>query len=98
MHRTCDVAGRPAVTATTTEWIDRVAPEDPLLDAHDVEIPPAERIRARPRRRVSARMATAAAIVVAEVDEFVEIGAIDPEEVVTPGVFVDRVVRKGAPK
>ena len=43
-------------------------------------------------------MATAAALVVAEVDDCVEAGAIDPETVVTPGVLVDRVVMVGAPR
>jgi 3-oxoadipate CoA-transferase alpha subunit len=43
-------------------------------------------------------MATAADLVVAEVDEVVEIGALDPEAIVTPGIFVDRIVLKGAPK
>lgn len=37
-------------------------------------------------------MATAADLVVAEVDEVVGAGDLDPEAVVTPGVFVDRVV------
>jgi 3-oxoadipate CoA-transferase alpha subunit len=37
-------------------------------------------------------MATAADLVVAEVREVVDIGAIDPEVVVTPGIYVDRVV------
>ena len=37
-------------------------------------------------------MATAAATVVAEVKEVVEIGALDPEAVVTPSIYVDRVV------
>lgn len=37
-------------------------------------------------------MATAADVVVAEVDSMVEAGALDPEQVVTPGIFVDRVV------
>ena len=37
-------------------------------------------------------MATAATTVVAEVRELVDIGGIDPEAVVTPGIFVDRVV------
>ncbi|MFQ5896062.1 MAG: 3-oxoacid CoA-transferase subunit A [Nitrospinota bacterium] len=37
-------------------------------------------------------MATAARITVAEVEEVVEVGALDPEEVVTPGIYVDRVV------
>ena len=37
-------------------------------------------------------MATAAALTVAEVMEVVPLGGIDPEVVVTPGIFVDRVV------
>lgn len=38
-------------------------------------------------------MAMAARITVAQVREVVELGAIDPEHVVTPGIFVRRVVR-----
>ena len=38
-------------------------------------------------------MATAAHVVVAEVEEIVDLGGIDPEVVVTPGIFVDRVIR-----
>jgi 3-oxoadipate CoA-transferase, alpha subunit len=38
-------------------------------------------------------MATAAATVVAQVTEVVDIGALDPELVVTPGIYVDRVVQ-----
>ncbi|MEU8711994.1 3-oxoacid CoA-transferase subunit A [Streptomyces sp. NPDC048663] len=38
-------------------------------------------------------MATAASTVVAQVREVVETGAIDPETVVTPSIFVDRVVQ-----
>jgi 3-oxoadipate CoA-transferase alpha subunit len=37
-------------------------------------------------------MATAATTVVAQVHEVVDVGAIDPEIVVTPGIYVDRVV------
>ncbi|MGH3308778.1 MAG: 3-oxoacid CoA-transferase subunit A [Nocardioides sp.] len=37
-------------------------------------------------------MATAATTVIAQVHEEVEIGGIDPEVVVTPGIYVDRVV------
>jgi 3-oxoadipate CoA-transferase alpha subunit len=37
-------------------------------------------------------MATAATMVVAQVSSVVDIGAIDPEHVVTPGIYVDRVV------
>ncbi len=37
-------------------------------------------------------MATAAKVTIAEVDELVELGALDPEAVVTPGIFVQRLV------
>lgn len=37
-------------------------------------------------------MATAATTVVAQVSEVVDVGGIDPETVVTPGIYVDRVV------
>jgi 3-oxoadipate CoA-transferase alpha subunit len=40
-------------------------------------------------------MATAARCTVAQVDEVVELGALDPEQIVTPGIFVDRVVAVG---
>jgi 3-oxoadipate CoA-transferase alpha subunit len=40
-------------------------------------------------------MATAAATTVVQVGEIVEAGQIDPEAVVTPGIFVDRMVRIG---
>lgn len=40
-------------------------------------------------------MATAAATTVAQVDEFVELGDLDPETIVTPGIFVNRVVAVG---
>lgn len=47
--------------------------------------------------RMSARnynpiMATAANVTIAEVDEIVEIGELDPNIIVTPGIFVDRIV------
>lgn len=38
-------------------------------------------------------MATAADFVVAEVEEIVETGQLDPEQIVTPGVFVDMVIK-----
>src|SRR5215467_2424711 len=37
-------------------------------------------------------MATAARCAIAEVGEVVELGALDPEAIVTPGIFVSRVV------
>lgn len=41
-------------------------------------------------------MATAATTTIVQVDHMVELGSIDPETVVTPGIFVDRVVEVGA--
>ena len=37
-------------------------------------------------------MATAARTVVAQVGEVVEVGRLDPENIVTPGIYVDRLV------
>ena len=41
-------------------------------------------------------MAPAARVTVVEVDEVVDAGALDPEAVVTPGVFVQRIVQRPA--
>jgi 3-oxoadipate CoA-transferase alpha subunit len=40
-------------------------------------------------------MASAATTTIVQVDEIVELGALDPEAVVTPGIFVNRVVAVG---
>ncbi|CAN3702912.1 3-oxoadipate CoA-transferase subunit A [Microbacterium sp. MM2322] len=40
-------------------------------------------------------MAAAAATTIVQVDEVVELGTLDPETVVTPGLYVDRVVSVG---
>jgi 3-oxoadipate CoA-transferase alpha subunit len=37
-------------------------------------------------------MATAAKLTIAQVSEIVELGELDPEAIVTPGVYVKRVV------
>ncbi len=41
-------------------------------------------------------MATASRITVMEVDEIVEPGSLSPEEIVTPGIYVDRIVKRPA--
>ncbi len=41
-------------------------------------------------------MAAAAELTVAEVAKVVEVGELDPEAVVTPGIYVDRLVNVGA--
>lgn len=42
-------------------------------------------------RNFNPMMASAAKVTVAEVEEIVEIGAIDPDQVHTPGIFVQRI-------
>ncbi len=43
-------------------------------------------------RSFNAIMATAANITIAEVEEIVEAGELDPEVIVTPGIFIDRII------
>lgn len=50
----------------------------------------------RTARNFGPIMASAAATTIAQVDEIVPLGALDPEAIVTPGIFVDRVVAVGA--
>jgi 3-oxoadipate CoA-transferase, alpha subunit len=40
-------------------------------------------------------MATAATLTVAEVASFVELGALGPDQIMTPAIFIDRVVETG---
>ncbi|MFB3921138.1 MAG: CoA transferase subunit A [Terriglobia bacterium] len=44
-------------------------------------------------RNFNPMMATAANVTIAEVEEVVELGALDPEAIVTPGIYVDRIIR-----
>jgi len=49
-------------------------------------------------RNFNPMMATAAAFTVAEVEQIVDLGGIEPDHVHTPGTFVDRVVRTESEK
>jgi 3-oxoacid CoA-transferase subunit A len=44
-------------------------------------------------RNFNPMMATAAKITIAEVEELVEPGQIDPDQVMTPGIYVKRIIR-----
>ena len=48
-------------------------------------------------RNFNPHMATAADVVAVEVDELLELGGFDPETIVTPGIFVDRIVLAHGP-
>jgi len=43
-------------------------------------------------RNFNPTMAQAADLAIAQIREFVELGEIDPEHIITPGIFVDRLV------
>ena len=45
-------------------------------------------------RNFNAAMATAAHVTIAEVDEIVDPGGLDPEVVATPGIYVNRIVKR----
>ena len=47
-------------------------------------------------RNFNPMMATAARICVAEVEELVPVGALDPDHIHTPGIFVKRIIEVGA--
>jgi 3-oxoacid CoA-transferase subunit A len=47
-------------------------------------------------RNFNPNMATAAKITVAEVEELVEVGSLDPDQIHTPGIYVNRIIQ-GAP-
>jgi 3-oxoacid CoA-transferase subunit A len=38
-------------------------------------------------------MATAAKVTIAEVEELVELGELDPDAIVTPGIYVQRILQ-----
>jgi 3-oxoadipate CoA-transferase alpha subunit len=48
----------------------------------------------RTSRTFNATMAGAAKVTIAEVDEIVELGEFDPEAIITPGIYVDRVIAR----
>lgn len=49
-------------------------------------------------RNFSPLMATAAEVTIAQVSRIVPLGSIDPEHVITPGIFVDQVIEVSDPQ
>ena len=68
-----------------------------LVKAHRAD-PFGNLVYRKTARNFNPMMATAAAFVIAEVDELVPLGALDPEAIHTPGCFVQRVVRTACEK
>lgn len=44
-------------------------------------------------RNFNPMMASAGKITIAEVEEIVEVGELDPEEIITPGIYVQRIIK-----
>ena len=49
-------------------------------------------------RNFNPMMATAGKVAIAEVEELVETGSLDPDQIHTPGIFIDRIVHVPAAK
>jgi len=64
-----------------------------LLNAHKAD-KDGNLVYRRSARNFNPLMAMAADIVIVQVDQIVEVGEIDPDEVITPGIFVDYLVQK----
>ncbi len=47
----------------------------------------------RTARNFNPVMATAARVTIAEVEELVEPGALDPDAIITPGIFVQHILQ-----
>jgi len=65
-----------------------------LIRAHKAD-PLGNLVYRKAARNFNPVMATAAKVTIAEVNEIVPVGALDPETIVTPSVFVDRIVAVG---
>lgn len=66
-----------------------------LIKAHRADASGNLRYR-RSARNFNPLMATAADLVIAEVEDVLETGAIDPDDVMTPGIFVNYLVKESA--
>ncbi|WP_163099982.1 CoA transferase subunit A [Peribacillus alkalitolerans] len=64
-----------------------------LIKAHKADVH-GNLVYTKSARNFNPNMATAAKVVIAEVDEIVGVGELTPEEIVTPHLFVDFVVKK----
>jgi 3-oxoacid CoA-transferase subunit A len=88
------VAPRPQTHASRREYVLETGlyADLALVKAHKAD-PFGNLVYRKTARNFNPMMATAAAFVIAEVDELVGLGDLDPDTVHTPGAFVQRVVR-----
>lgn len=95
-------AGRPATSAakpaaqggTPREYVLETGlyADLALVKAHTAD-PFGNLVYRKTARNFNPMMATAAAFVIAEVEDVVDLGAIDGDDVHTPGSFIDRIIK-----
>lgn len=87
--------GKPIIESDGTNYIleKPIKADFALIKAHKAD-KIGNLIYTKTARNSNPIMAMAGKVTIAEVDEIVEIGDLSPEEIVTPGVFVDYLVKK----
>ena len=78
-------------TAATTSWRRGLFADLAIIHAWKAD-PEGNLVYRMTARNFNPVMATAAKITVAQVEEMVEPGALDPDHIITPGIFVRRMV------
>ena len=85
--------GKPVATFDGRNYVqERWLKADVALIKAELADPQGNLTYRKAARNFSPLMATAARVTVVQAAKIVEVGAIDPEHVVTPGIFVDHVV------
>ncbi|MCG3124180.1 MAG: putative succinyl-CoA:3-ketoacid coenzyme A transferase subunit A [Phycisphaerales bacterium] len=86
--------GSPATAATPREYIMETGlfADLALIKAHKAD-PFGNLVYRKTARNFNPMMATAAAFVIAEVDQLVGLGELDPDTIHTPGSYIDRVIQ-----
>src|SRR3546814_17494992 len=70
-----------------SDWSSDVCSSDLSFD------PEGNLVYRKTARNFNPNMATAGKITIAEVEEIVPAGALDPDQVHTPGIYVDRIIQ-----
>lgn len=86
-------AGKETRTIDGVEYVlEKPLPADVALIQANRADPAGNLTYRMTARNFSPIMATAAKLVIVEAHEIVPLGAIDPEHVITPGIFIDRIL------